>query len=227
MKQEIIDFINEHEDLIDNNEWDKLYNLALETDGLRFASEIGALTSIFLSCNIHPEIYLEELPDLFLAFTDITNFTIPSNIYKIGARAFYGCSSLTDVIIPDSVTSIGVDAFYRCSSLVSITIPSSVTSISGGAFEWCFSLTSVTIGNGVTEIGYKSFSDCSSIESITIPDSVTYISDGAFNDCDDKLVITYAGTKENWKKIYNKDAFSHTYFTVHCIDGKITKRKRS
>ena len=86
-----------------------------------------------------------------------TNLVLPDNYmeqsYRIGNRAFYGCSSLTSIEIPNSVTSIGDEAFRGCSSLTSIEIPNSVTSIGDRAFNGCSSIKSMTIGTGVLSIG--------------------------------------------------------------------------
>ena len=42
---------------------------------------------------------------------------IPSGVTRIGARAFYGCSSLSSVVIPEGVTRIGRDVFSGCTEL--------------------------------------------------------------------------------------------------------------
>ena len=165
------------------------------------------------------------------AFSDcssLTSITIPDGVTSIGGSAFWQCFSLTSITIPDSVTSIGRYAFYGCDSLTNITIPDGVTSIGDYAFYGCTGLTSVTIGDGVTSIGYYAFSDCSSLTSITIPDSVmiigynafdgcssltsitigngvTGIGNRAFYDCSSLETVYYAGSEEDWEKIYIAD----------------------
>jgi uncharacterized repeat protein (TIGR02543 family) len=113
----------------------------------------------------------------------LTDLTIPKGIKKIGAYAFYNCTSITNVIIPDSVTSIGGSAFYECVGLTSITIPDSVTSIGSSAFNSCEGLLSATIGNGVTSIGSEAFAWCKSLTGTTIGSSVTSIGKKAFYGC--------------------------------------------
>ena len=135
----------------------------------------------------------------FYDYDSLTSITIPNSVTSIGDYAFYICSSLNSVTILDSVTSIGSYAFYGCSSLTSVTIPDSVTSIGEWAFSYCKSLTSVVIGDSVTSIGDYAFYDCNSI-AITIPNSVTNIGKGAFADSSFK--IYYAGTPDEWDKIY-------------------------
>ena len=88
-----------------------------------------------------------------------------------------------NVIIPNSIMRIGAYAFYNCSSVTSITIPDSVTSIGDYAFYGCGSLTSVTIGYSVTVIGNWAFDCCIGLKSIIIPNSVVSINKGAFYNC--------------------------------------------
>ena len=119
----------------------------------------------------------------FFRCINLINVTIPDSVTTIGDCAFSNCSSLTSVTIGDGVTTIGESAFYNCSSLTNVTIPDSVTTIGNYAFDWCTCLTSVTIGDSVTTIGVGAFSGCDSLTSVTIPDSVTTIGDSAFYDC--------------------------------------------
>ena len=127
-----------------------------------------------------------------------TTYKIPAtlnglSVTKIGAWAFYNCSSLTSITIPNSVTSIGNNAVYNCRSLTSITIPDSVTSIGDYALSSCSNLSSVVIENGVTNIGENVFAWCSGLTSITIPDSVTTIGNGAFSGCSGLTSVVIKG----------------------------------
>jgi hypothetical protein len=60
---------------------------------------------------------------LFHSCNNLTEITIPNNVYKIEYSAFAYCSSLITITIPDSVTSIGNYAFANCKNLKSISIP--------------------------------------------------------------------------------------------------------
>ena len=118
------------------------------------------------------------------------HYTIGENVTRVGATAFWDCSSLTSVTIPASVTSIEFQAFAKCTNLTTITIPDSVTSIGGGAFRDCTSLTSITIPASVTSIEGYAFVACSALTSITMPDSITRINEGAFAACSSLTSIT-------------------------------------
>ena len=134
------------------------------------------------------------------------------DVTKIGAWAFWACSSLVSVTIPDSVNAVGALAFTACENLYKFiskfasedgrclivdgvlnsfapaglteyAISENVTEIGERAFSHCSNLTNVTIPDSVTTIGVWSFGFCTSLPSITIPDSVTSIKGGAFAQC--------------------------------------------
>ena len=52
--------------------------------------------------------------------SEITEYTIPSNVISIGSYTFYNCSCLTSVTIPEYITSIGEYAFFDCRNLKSV-----------------------------------------------------------------------------------------------------------
>ena len=101
-----------------------------------------------------------------------TELTLPNNyqdeIYKIGERAFSGCSSLTTITIPEGVRSIGKQAFASCTSLTAITLPETIISIGEQAFYGCTGLESITFPEGVTSIGEHAFQYCSSLTAVHI-----------------------------------------------------------
>lgn len=74
---------------------------------------------------------------------NITSYTIPDSVTKVGEYALYKCTSLESITIPDSVTALGNYAFTDCQSLKKVTIPSSVASIGDGAFLRCTALNEV------------------------------------------------------------------------------------
>lgn len=137
----------------------------------------------------------------------LNSITIPNSVTFIGKDAFSCCYNLKSITIPNSVTSIEERAFERCMNLASITIPNSVTTIKRAVFSYCQSLTEIIIPEGVTDIEDQAFRGCYSLKSITIPKSVTTIGRYVFKECetgrdiDDKCVIHYMGTRDQWDAI--------------------------
>lgn len=66
---------------------------------------------------------------VYINGSEVTEFTIPSNLQAIPAGAFYRWNRVTSITIPNSITTIGNLAFHGCSRLSELTIPSSVTSV--------------------------------------------------------------------------------------------------
>lgn len=137
----------------------------------------------------------------------LNSITIPNSVTFIGKDAFSCCYNLKSITIPNSVTSIEEGAFGHCKNLASITIPNSVTTIKRAVFSYCQSLTEIIIPEGVTDIEDQAFRGCNSLKSITIPKSVTTIGRYVFKECetsrdiDDKCVIHYMGTRDQWDAI--------------------------
>ncbi len=116
--------------------------------------------------------------------------TIPDNVNRIGASAFYECTGLTGIMIPNSVIYIGEYAFCYCPSLTELTIPDSVTSIDSGAFCFCTGLTEITLPDSLTSIGDYAFAQCTGLTSFTIPGSVTGMGKAVFENCGKLQSIT-------------------------------------
>ena len=111
---------------------------------------------------------------------NITDYTIPNGITKIGNRLFQGWRNLKSVTIPNSVTKIGESAFESCDNIQSINIPNSVTEIGSNAFCYCSNLQTINIPEGVTTIKNSCFSECRNLKQITLPNSLTKIESYAF-----------------------------------------------
>lgn len=138
---------------------------------------------------------------------DATEFTIPSEVTKIGYGAFYRCSNLQSITLHNNLTIIDDHAFQRCSSITSITIPDSVVSIGMYAFDYCSSLVDVDLGDGVLNIGSCAFYGCGNIETITIPESVINLGGDVFGSSSKlKTVYCYPATPPSDNGYYS------TYF---------------
>lgn len=218
MQKDIKKYIENNIVLIDSHNWEEFFKDAPEGTG-EFLYNTGI---DFMG-------QMKRVPSHGFLRSSLTDITIPNGVTSIGMYAFYGCSSLTNIVIPDSVTNIDEGVFYDCTNLTSIIIPDSVTSIGNYAFIYCESLTSITIPSNVKSIGRGTFSSCSSLTSIVIPDSVTSIGYQAFYYCNKLTDIHFGGTTAEWQVIEKKLSWQFTidgYFTVHCTDGDLIKRKR-
>lgn len=192
--QELINFIDNNKDLIDGNNFEKLYQIYYET----YFGCVKDLTLLLLAADINPLIYMDNVPANYLHWADkISTVTIPNNIKVISSGAFFGCKSLTNIIIPNNVIFIGSYAFAKCESLTNIIIPDKVEFIDEGAFRGCKSLTNMIIGKGIKEI------------------------DNAILDNGNKNIkITYNDTVDKLNNIRihinNSEIFKSP---IHCTDG--------
>ncbi len=100
-----------------------------------------------------------------------------------------------------------------------------VVAIISFAFLGCTSLTSVTVSDGVMSIALSAFWGCINLTSVVIPNSVTRIGGAAFDGCESLSSITYLGTKAEWEATEKGSNWDNEMpvYTVHCIDGDITK----
>ena len=71
--------------------------------------------------------------------------TLPENVVKIEANAFYNCSAVTSISLPVTLQEIGAATFVGCSSLTALDIPASVKTIGMGGFTGCTALKSFTV----------------------------------------------------------------------------------
>ncbi len=92
----------------------------------------------------------------------IVTLNIGSNMFGIGDRAFYGCTSINEVSVGAGIDTIGNFAFTNCINIRKVNIPSN---------------TNVRI------IGEHAFSNCQSLESFVVPVSVEKLGDYCFENC--------------------------------------------
>ena len=180
-----------------------------------------------------PDSVTEIYNGVFENCTSLESIIIPKNVTYIGAYILSGCTSLTSIVVDenntvyDSRNNSNAIIEKKTNSLLfgcsNTKIPDSVTSIKEYAFYGCSSLKSITIPESVTNIGMYSFSDCTSLTTIIIPKSVSSIPYYAFGNCINLSDITFNGTQEEWKSVYNdglKPEFVSTN-VIHCTDGDI------
>ena len=163
---------------------------------------------IFANCTALKKIVIEAnievIPEkAFDGCEKLESVSLPPCITKIGAFAFYSCTSLsefdfltsinaiescafshsgiTKIKIPDKVQSISMSVFQSCDNLQEVEIPFSVRTIEKTAFESCDRLQKVILNEGLQEIQNEAFCNCHTLHDITIPKSVSKIGANAFN----------------------------------------------
>lgn len=124
-------------------------------------------------------------------------FVQPSNIQRIGAKAFEGCVGLKTFTIPNSVTDLGTEAettdqpgraFFACTNLTQVLFQTKddgtvdLTIIPDQTFATCYRLAGIEIPEGVTEIKPYAFQFNFALTSIKLPNTLTTI--GAHFLCD-------------------------------------------
>lgn len=106
----------------------------------------------------------------FYNYSDLAITSLPSGITDIGAYAFMGCSNIALIALPNGVKTIGGNAFQGCSKLALTSLPSGLTSISNAAFRGCTNLKTITFNSTPTlALGTAVFYDCSNLTDIYVP----------------------------------------------------------
>jgi hypothetical protein len=163
----------------------------------------------FATCESLKEIIVDK---------DNACFTVVDNVLFTKDKTSLLCypAGLTNktYTVPEEVKWIGSGAFAG-SKLTEITLPAKLEGIDTEAFEMCSNLTSIAIPEGTTTIGSQAFNGCENLAKVTVPYTVVSIGNLAFDSCSEKLVVTYAGSEDQWKALYGS---SYT-FTVKCLDN--------
>ncbi len=107
-----------------------------------------------------------------------TTVTVPSEVTKIGERAFFG-KNVTSITIGAFVTEIDEYAFGNCSLLSSVKIESNLT-LGAYAFYECISLEEITLPDGLTTIPSGAFYNCSSLKKVNGLENAEVIGEMAF-----------------------------------------------
>ena len=128
-----------------------------------------------------------------------TDYTIvfPQYLEKIGAAAFYGCTSIETLDFTNCkyLKEIGSGAFYGCTALKRVVgLPDTVEAIPSHMFYGCSALSEINMsGYGssavsklpskITSIGQYAFYDCNSLTSLEVPTTLETIDICAFSGC--------------------------------------------
>ena len=73
----------------------------------------------------------------------ITGVEILEGVTSVGDNAFVAFTKLTELTLPDGLTEIGYQAFRGCTALASVNLPASLATVDTGAFYGCTALADV------------------------------------------------------------------------------------
>lgn len=186
MDAKISNFIETHIELIDDNNFNELYDEAMRKLTI---NEVSQVTRVLLHANIDPLTHLQRIPSYYFMNLAIESIKIPAHIHTIGGGAFTNCeifeiefeepsnlkcisaaafkeSTLTSIKIPDSVSIIGTQAFKGCKALEYVTLPSELESIPAGLCYDCTNLREINIPMKCERIGTNAFYNCENVKFI-------------------------------------------------------------
>ena len=194
--ENIKNFIQDHAEEIDNNDFSSIYNSIDEDFALNFY-EVGELTKLFLLSGINPLDYMKWVPSNFLrSVKDIDHINIPNNIEEIDMRAFLD-TDLKSIKLPSNLISMG-EYCFACSGIIKIKIPSKVSIIGQGTFQQCYNLKNVIFETtNIFKLVPHLFENCSSLTNIKLPDNLTGIGYACFADCKNLAIIDLPSTINN------------------------------
>lgn len=162
---------------------------------------------------------------------DDVNLVLPDKIndvsYEISGGAFRK-SSIESITISTGVTLIDRSAFAHCEKLKKVTFADGFFgTIMDSAFMNCHSLEEFSFPTNTKVIGHI-VTKCPRLQTIYIPNSVNSIGAYAFAENENLKSIYFDGTKAQWKAIKKGYywSFGVGNYTVYCLDGKITVRKK-
>lgn len=152
---------------------------------------------------------------------DIVSFVIEEGVGQIGDYTFLGAENLKSVHIPSTVYHITEKAFYGCNNLETVTISQDnpcFTIEDGIIYNKNKTIlirclpgknTKVEIPNTVTEIEEYAFMGCSKLKgTLTVPGSIKKISEHAFERCTSEIPLVL---EEGMESIEAR-AFSNSHF---------------
>lgn len=174
------------------------------------------LTNIKLSNN------LEVIPKYcFRDCIKLESIELPSKCSVIEFGAFVDCEKLKVLDFNNQLSTIGSCAFLG-TGLQEVHIPNSVKQIDNGAFSHCAKLEKVVIPSN-TKIKSECFDDCDQLREVVLGKGVELVDGFNFSDCGNLEIITYLGTKEQFrsKNLPRTWSGGSSIEVVRCTDGDI------
>ena len=104
-------FIEDNIDLIENDNWDEIYNSKIPLNFGNY-SYTGRFTQAILECDINPLNYMKEVPEAYMyeSISPDLNIYIPEGVEKISKCAFHN-ALIKSLHIPKSVNKINMQGW--------------------------------------------------------------------------------------------------------------------
>ena len=172
MREQVRNYILNHEEEVDSDQFDWLF-AAAPSAGV----EKHELMSVFMDAGIEPLRFMEAIPNRSF-YQWPRSLTIPANIESIQMCAFEE-AEFEELVIPENVNHIGSAAFKNCQNLKRITLPRSIEKIQSWILFHCYNMEEV-IYQGTKE------------EFLSIPDIRTdcFVSTSSLDSYKFKFVFT-------------------------------------
>lgn len=138
--------------------------------------------------------------------TELTSYTVPSNVTELGDELFHECKLLTNLTLPQGLLTIGDSAIRYCSGLKTLNIPQTVQTIGQCAISFCESLLELVIPIGVTRLEHDALSGNSALTSLTLPEGLLFIDNYVFDRLPQLKKIIIPSTVEQIGQCFDNSA---------------------
>lgn len=101
--------------------------------------------------------------------------TVPGDVTRIGAKAFFGNDAIRSVTLPYGLIGLGAEAFAGCRNLREVTVPGSVIAVNLDVFAGCRKLKKIILQSGVQKLTFGDHLDQLGSVNVVIPDSVSSV----------------------------------------------------
>ena len=189
-------FIEQHIVLLEQNNFDRFFDMAQE----EFIPEtVNEIANILETSEIFPIPYMTFIPEGYYMISRMTEFTTPENIFRISYKAF------------------------ASSDIESLHVTGNCIQVLEEAFEGCSFMERAVFDEGVKIIEDSAFYACEDLKEVYLPQSLDILGHNVFNGCDNLTEIHYAGSMLQWEYVRNYQYVNEGGYVskIICSDGTI------
>ncbi|MCH5213682.1 MAG: leucine-rich repeat protein [Muribaculaceae bacterium] len=206
---------------------DKLTDIIVPASIKSMEEECFANCISIQSANLE-QIEASILPQGCFKNSSIQNIILPTHVIELPNEFFYGCRNLSNFTIPEGVVKIG-DSCFASTKLESICIPESLLTLGKGSFSDATIASTINLPEGLLEIGDYTFRNAS-LPYLYIPSKVSQVGIGIFQNCQiRKVEFSSASTIQTLpEKMFYQSSLENIIFPPNLInigDGCFTNCK--